>query len=70
MYVYYFSQLLQENLVELDHGLAPHSLVEEEDCSITEQATADSTQADTAQADTVQADTVHANTAQTNNVKA
>ena len=41
MYVYYFSQLLQENLVELDHGLAPHNEVEEEDYSITEPGTAD-----------------------------
>ena len=41
MYVYYFSQLLQENLVELDHGLAPHNEVEEEDYRFTELETAD-----------------------------
>jgi len=42
IYVYYFSYLLQENLVELDHGLAPDSQVQTEDFNITVPATANS----------------------------
>ena len=65
MYVYYFSKLLQEHLVELDHGLAPHSQVEEVDGSIAEPAFANLAQADTAQANKAQTNTVQANTVET-----
>jgi len=58
MYVYFFSQLLQENLEKLEHGLAPHSEVDEVDGSIAEPASANLAQANTAQANTAQANTV------------
>ena len=68
MYPYHFLQFLPNDLRELVHGHVHCDEVEdeEEDCSITEPATADLVRADTdiALADTTQADTAQADTAQ------